>query len=161
MCAPVRRDRANPNTRSYLYTRSWRNTHPAGVSLPAFCVARPDFVWDFTVLRGQHVYRCRRQSHHQSQLDLRLHLSVHSLMMFAMFCQRGDPRGRLFGFEPERTPRYELRRRASAYANRAGVPPVCQNNTFWPGLNSPCRIRSINPAMARPVYTGSTNNPSV
>src|SRR5690606_22779563 len=39
----------------------------------------------------------------------------------------------------------------SANADRAAVPPVCQNSTRSPGWNAPRRMRSISPPSARPV----------
>ncbi len=39
----------------------------------------------------------------------------------------------------------------SAKAGSAAVPPVCQNNTRWPRVKAPQRMRSISPPIARPV----------
>ena len=46
-------------------------------------------------------------------------------------------------------------------ANNAGWPPVCQNSTVSSRPKCPLRTRSMSPAAALPVYTGSSSTPSV
>ena len=50
---------------------------------------------------------------------------------------------------------------SSANADSAAVPPVCQKRMLWVFAKAPRRIRSINPPIARPVYTGSSSSPSI
>jgi hypothetical protein len=56
-----------------------------------------------------------------------------------------------------------LQSRSCAYlsANSAGWPPVCQNSTVSLLEKYSLRTRSINPAAARPEYTGSSSKPSL
>jgi len=49
----------------------------------------------------------------------------------------------------------------SEWAKRAGMPPVCQKSTVSSEPIAPHLIRSCRPAMALPVYTGSSRMPSV
>jgi len=45
-----------------------------------------------------------------------------------------------------------IARQASDYANSPTCPPVCQNSTVIPSLNSPALPRAIRPAIAFAVY---------